>query len=54
MTRRLVVLVLLLTMETGCPHAWGRGGTIEVAPQKDGAAREPALSYEQGAMEQAL
>jgi hypothetical protein len=35
MPRRLVVVVLLLAVETGCPHAWGRGGTIEMALSRD-------------------
>jgi hypothetical protein len=33
--RRLLTLALLLTVETGCPHAFGRGGTIEMALRKD-------------------
>jgi len=35
MSRRLLMLALLLTVETGCPHAWGRGGTIDMAVRKD-------------------
>ncbi len=35
MVRRLVVLTLLLSVQTGCPHAWGREGTIEEALQRD-------------------
>lgn len=35
MPRRRVVLLLLLAVETGCPRAWGRGGTIEMALHKD-------------------
>jgi hypothetical protein len=35
MPRRLLVLALLLAVETGCPHAWGRDGTIEMALRRD-------------------
>jgi len=35
MVRRLVVLTLLLSVQTGCPHAWGRAGTIEEALERD-------------------
>ncbi|HLM42510.1 MAG TPA: hypothetical protein VK458_01530 [Myxococcaceae bacterium] len=35
MVRRLVMLTLLLTVQTGCPHAWGRQGTIEKALKRD-------------------
>ncbi|WNG44152.1 hypothetical protein F0U60_08570 [Archangium minus] len=35
MPRRLLMLVPLLVLETGCPHAWGRGGTIDKALAKD-------------------
>lgn len=35
MPRRLLLLVPLLVLETGCPHAWGRGGTIDEALAKD-------------------
>ncbi len=35
MTGRLLVLALLLAVETGCPHAWGRDGTIEMALRRD-------------------
>ncbi len=35
MPRRLLVVLLLLTVETGCPHAWGRGGTIDMALSRD-------------------
>jgi hypothetical protein len=35
MVRRFVVLTLLLTVQTGCPHAWGRDGTIEEALARD-------------------
>ena len=35
MVRRLVVLTLLLSVQTGCPHAWGRDGTIEEALERD-------------------
>ncbi len=34
-TRPLLLLLLLLTVMTGCPHAFGRGGTIEMALHKD-------------------
>ena len=34
MPRRLLVLALL-AVETGCPHAWGRDGTIEMALRRD-------------------
>jgi hypothetical protein len=30
-----VLLVLLLTVQVGCPHAWGREGTIEEALKRD-------------------
>ncbi|WNG40921.1 hypothetical protein F0U61_49920 [Archangium violaceum] len=33
--RRVLALVLLLTVETACPHAWGRGGTLEKALARD-------------------
>ena len=29
------MLVPLFVLETGCPHAWGRGGTIDEALDKD-------------------
>jgi len=35
MVRRLVMLTLLLSVQTGCPHAWGREGTIEEALERD-------------------
>jgi hypothetical protein len=35
MARRLLLLTLLLTAQVGCPHAWGRGGTIEEALARD-------------------
>lgn len=35
MPRRLLALALLLTVEMGCPHSWGRGGTIDMALEKD-------------------
>jgi hypothetical protein len=35
MSRRLLMLVPVLVLETGCPHAWGRGGTIDEALAKD-------------------
>ncbi|OJT26880.1 hypothetical protein BO221_02370 [Archangium sp. Cb G35] len=35
MPRRLLMLVPLLVLETGCPHAWGRGGNIDQALAKD-------------------
>lgn len=34
MARRLLLLVLL-TVEVGCPHAWGREGTVEQALKRD-------------------
>ncbi|WNG51346.1 hypothetical protein F0U60_49850 [Archangium minus] len=33
--RRVLALVLLLTVETACPHAWGREGTIDRALEQD-------------------
>lgn len=33
--RRVLALVLLLTVETACPHAWGRDGTIDRALEQD-------------------
>lgn len=35
MSMRLLTLLLVLAVETGCPHAWARGGTIEMAVRKD-------------------
>ena len=35
MPRRLLMLVPLLVLEMGCPHAWGQGGTIDAALAKD-------------------
>lgn len=35
MPRRLLMLIPVLVLETGCPHAWGRGGTIDEALTKD-------------------
>jgi len=35
MARRLLVLTLLLTVQLGCPHAWGREGTVEQALKRD-------------------
>lgn len=35
MMRRLMTLTLLLAVETGCPHAWRKGGTIDMALEKD-------------------
>jgi hypothetical protein len=35
MARRFLLLTLLLTVQVGCPHAWGRGGTLEEALQRD-------------------
>jgi hypothetical protein len=34
MPRRLLVLALLLAMETGCPHTWRKGGTIDMMVEK--------------------
>jgi hypothetical protein len=34
MARRLLLL-MLLTVQLGCPHAWGREGTIEEALERD-------------------
>ncbi|MCY1081669.1 hypothetical protein [Archangium lansingense] len=31
----MLMLVPLLALGTGCPHAWGRGGTIDEALAKD-------------------
>jgi hypothetical protein len=33
--RLVVVSMLLLVIETGCPHTWGRGGTIDRAMERD-------------------
>lgn len=35
MPRRLLKVVLLLATQTGCPHEWGRGGTLDMAMEKD-------------------
>jgi hypothetical protein len=35
MSRRRLVLMLLLTGVTGCPETWGRDGTIERALHRD-------------------
>ncbi|HLM44380.1 MAG TPA: hypothetical protein VK458_10965 [Myxococcaceae bacterium] len=37
MSRRWLMLMLglLLIVETGCPHTWGRGGTIDMAVRKE-------------------
>ncbi|HYO73323.1 MAG TPA: hypothetical protein VEU33_45385 [Archangium sp.] len=34
MPGRLLMLLLLLAVETACPHAFGRGGTIDMAVRK--------------------
>ncbi len=34
MPRRLLMLVLLLAVETGCPHTWRRGGTIDMMVER--------------------
>jgi hypothetical protein len=33
--RLAVIVLLLLVLGTGCPHAWARGGTIDRALEKD-------------------
>ena len=33
--RLAVIMVFLLALGTGCPHTWGRGGTIDRAMEKD-------------------
>jgi hypothetical protein len=33
--RLTVIGMLLLALGTGCPHTWGRGGTIDRALEKD-------------------
>jgi len=35
MARRVLLLALLLAVETACPHAWGRRGTIDRAAERD-------------------
>jgi hypothetical protein len=35
MIRRVLTLTLLLTWVTGCPHAWVKGGTLDMALRKD-------------------
>lgn len=35
MSKRLLTAMLLLAVETGCPHAFGRDGTIDMAMRKD-------------------
>ncbi len=35
MARQVLMLALLLAFETACPHAWGRGGTIDRAAERD-------------------
>lgn len=30
-----LLMLLVLAVETGCPHAFGRGGTIHMAVEKD-------------------
>jgi hypothetical protein len=35
MIRRVLTLSLLLALGTGCPHAWGKGGSIDMALRKD-------------------
>jgi hypothetical protein len=35
MAGRILMLALLLTVQVGCPHAWGRDGTIEQALKRD-------------------
>jgi hypothetical protein len=34
MPRRLLALSLLLTMETGCPHTWRKGGSVDMMLEK--------------------
>jgi hypothetical protein len=33
--RRLLALVLLLTVETGCPHTWGKEGYVQKTLHKN-------------------
>lgn len=35
MPRRLLALLLLLTLETGCPHTWRKGGTVDMMIEKN-------------------
>ena len=35
MAGRFLMLTLLLAVEVGCPHTWGREGTIQEALQRD-------------------
>jgi hypothetical protein len=35
MPMRLLLMLLVLSVETGCPHAFGKGGTIDMAVRKD-------------------
>jgi len=34
MPRRLLLLALWLVVETGCPHTWRKGGTIDMMVEK--------------------
>ncbi len=34
MPGRVLMLVLLLAAETGCPHTWRKGGTIDMMVEK--------------------
>ncbi len=47
------LLVLLLTVQVGCPHAWGREGTIDQALKRDlleySSMRDCALDEEEWA-----
>jgi len=33
--KQVLLMMLLLAMETACPHAWSRGGTIDRALEQD-------------------
>lgn len=35
MKHRVLTLALLLSWGTGCPHAWVKGGTMDMALRKD-------------------
>ena len=35
MTHRFLMLALIVASGTGCPHAWVKGGTMDMALRKD-------------------
>ncbi|MFY0566257.1 hypothetical protein ACN28E_20810 [Archangium lansingense] len=46
MPRRLPILVLLLAVETGCPHTWRKGGAVDMMIERNmwegsGVAKRP-------------